>query len=258
MTWPEYLEDFHARTAGQTEDVLGRCRAGDLTPYSWLIRPIIGRASRVLDLACGSAAAAGLLATEPAETSKLIVGVDRSAAELAVGKERHQVPLVRADATHLPFADGAFDAVVCSMGLMVVQPLPTVLEEVARVIRENGLLVATVASPLPLRRADLMLLGQLTARLRTTPRFPGGGELGGIGSALAEAGFDVLEDGRERFAFTVRTEADAALLLGSLYLPDTTEDRRDNAAQWLAEQAQSKNGVEVAIPIRRIVAMRNR
>ncbi|MBM7785346.1 class I SAM-dependent methyltransferase [Tenggerimyces flavus] len=256
MTWAEYLESFHARTAGQTEDVLSRCHAGDLTPYSWLIRPVIGRARRVLDLACGSAAAAGLLASESAKTGTFVIGVDNSAAELAVGSERHPVPLLQADVQRLPFADQAFDAVVCSMGLMVVQPLPEILAEVARVTRENGLLVATVASPLPLRRADLMLLGRLTAKLRTTPRFPAGGELGGIGTALTEAGFDVLEDGRERFAFTVRTAEDADLLLGSLYLPDTTEDRRDAAARWLAEQGQSRNGVDVAIPIRRITAMR--
>jgi SAM-dependent methyltransferase len=256
-----YLDAFHARRAGRTEEVLRRCVAGDLTPYTWVLRSVAGRGRRVLDLACGSGALTRELAGERTpdggRVHPLVVGIDRSMAELRVARRRGEVPVLRADATALPFGDHIFDAVVCSMGLMVVQPLDRALAECARVLRPGGMLAATVASPAPLRLSDLLVLAPLTARLRTPPRFPGGAELTGLGAALARTGLDLIEDARERFAFRVRREEDAELLVSALYLPDVAEERRRSAARWLAERAQERAaGVEVAIPVRRILAMR--
>jgi SAM-dependent methyltransferase len=260
--WPGYLDDFHARHAGRTEDLLARCTSGDLTPYGWVLRPVAGRGRRVLDVACGSGAVAGELHLEeaPAQPSgkPLVVGIDRSLAELRAARDRHHAQVLCADATRLPFEAGSFDAVVCSMGLMVIQPLEEALAEAARVLRSGGMLSATVASAVPLRPSDVLVLGPLTARLRTPPRFPGGAELTGLGGLLEDAGFDVLEDGRERFAFRVRSAEDAALLVDALYLPDATDERREAAAGWLTERAASRaEGIEVAIPIRRVLAMRH-
>jgi hypothetical protein len=68
----------------------------------------------------------------------------------------------------------------------------------------------------------------------------------------------VLEDARERFGFVVRTEADARLLTRALYLPGTADRRRDIAAAWLSERAAAQDdGVEIAVPVRRVVAMRS-
>lgn len=259
--WRAYLERFHASRPGRVEQALSRCVADGFTPYAWVNRPVAGRARRVLDLACGSGgAAARLHADETAggRIRSIVVGLDRSEAELELARDNHELPVVRAEAKDLPFRSGCFDAVVCSMGLMVVQPLSAVLGECARVLRPGGLLSATVASPRPLRPADLLTLGPLTARLRSTPRFPGGGELVGLRQALAEAGFQVLEDARERFEFQIRGTADARLLLESIYLPDVPPDRIEQAIGWLTERAQtSRDGIVVATPIRRVLAMRH-
>jgi SAM-dependent methyltransferase len=259
--WRAYLDRFHAARPGRVEQALSRCVADGFTPYAWVNRPVAGKARRVLDLACGSGGAAARLHADEVEAGRvrsIVVGLDRSAAELEVARERHELPVVRAEAADLPFRGACFDAVVCSMGLMVVQPLEAVLGECARVLRSGGLLSATVASSRPLRPADLLTLGPLTARLRSTPRFPGGGEIAGLRTALSHAGFQVLEDARERFEFKVRGTADARLLLESIYLPDVPQDRIEQAIGWLTERAQAtRDGIVVATPIRRILAMRH-
>ncbi|MPZ61962.1 MAG: methyltransferase domain-containing protein [Propionibacteriales bacterium] len=257
--WRTYLAGFHARNPGITEAVLRRARSGGLTPYTWLARAVSG--DRVLDLACGNSAMAATLAEDRSRTTQpWVVGVDTSEAELRAGRERGRGgPLVRADVGALPFAGGSFDAVVSSLGLVVAEELDGVLAEVARVLRHGGVLAATVPSAVPLRAQDMRLLPPLTARLRTTPQFPAGGEMTGLGTSLEAAGFRVLEDARERFAFVVRTLEDADLLMRSLYLPDTPDRRRDSAASWLAARAAGAGGegVEVATPIRRVVAMKS-
>jgi SAM-dependent methyltransferase len=271
--WATYLAGFHARNPGISEDVLGRARSGDLTPYLWLARAVSG--SRVLDLASGSGPMADTLAEQSRQsnesrhsspsgqqsdhrTAPWVVGLDLSAAELAETRKRgRHNPLVRADAAILPFADASFDAVVSSAGLMVVGRISHVLDEIARVLRPGGVLAATVASAVPLRPQDMRFLAPLTARLRTTPQFPGGGEMTGLTSSMEQAGFRVLEDARERFGYPVRTEADARLLTRALYLPGTSDKRRDLAAAWLAERAAAQDdGLEIAVPVRRVVAMR--
>jgi SAM-dependent methyltransferase len=263
--WATYLAGFHARNPGISEDVLSRATSGDLTPYSWLARAVSG--ARVLDLASGSGVMSDVLAaqarrrdSEEGVPRRWVVGLDLSAAELAETRSRGRTnPLVRADAAALPFADASFDAVVSSAGLMVVGRVGQVLAEVARVLRPRGVLAATVASAVPLRPQDMRLLAPLTARLRTTPQFPGGGEMTGLGSLLEKSGFQVLEDARERFTFHVLDDDDARLLTRALYLPGTSDRRRDIAAGWLAERAESTDGgVAVAVPVRRVVAMRNR
>ena len=269
--WATYLAGFHARNPGISEDVLGRARSGDLTPYLWLARAVSG--ARVLDLASGSGPMAETLAEQSRQPTTRqadrgldsegrpapwVVGLDLSAAELAEARKRgRHNPLVRADAVALPFADASFDAVVSSAGLMVVGRISQVLDEIARVLRPGGVLAATVASAVPLRPQDMRFLAPLTARLRTTPQFPGGGEMTGLTSSLEQAGFRVLEDARERFGYPVHTEADARLLTRALYLPGTSDKRRDLAAAWLADRAAAQDdGVEIAVPVRRVVAMR--
>jgi SAM-dependent methyltransferase len=248
IDWPSYLREFHEASPGVTERLLSRAVAGDHTPYRWLVRAVSGESKRILDLACGNGPVAREL------HGRWVVGVDISAAELAGAPG----PKVQADAVHLPFANEAFDVVTCSMGLMVLQPLPAVLAEAARVLRRGGVLAATVPAVRPLRRTDLGILTSLTTRLRSTPQFPAGGELTGLRDQLHAAGFDVLESQRERYAYQVRTLADAQNLVRSLYLPGTSESRREAAAAWLGEKAEARGEVEVALPVRRIVAMRTK
>jgi ubiquinone/menaquinone biosynthesis C-methylase UbiE len=244
IDWPAYLREFHAAAPGSTEALLSRSVAGDHTAYTWLCRAVSGEARRILDLACGNGPVAREL------PGRWVVGVDTSAAELAGAPG----PKVQADALHLPFANSAFDVVTCSMGLMVLQPLPDALAEIARVLRRGGVLAATVPAVLPLRRTDLRTVSSLTTRLGSTPQFPA--QLGGLRDQLRAAGFDVLESQCERYAYRVRSGEDAERLIAALYLPGSVNGRRGAAAAWLGERARARGEFEVAIPVRRIVAMR--
>jgi demethylmenaquinone methyltransferase/2-methoxy-6-polyprenyl-1,4-benzoquinol methylase len=68
------------------------------------------------------------------------VAADFSVGMLAAGAGR-PVPKVGGDATRLPFADGAFDAVTISFGLRNVVDHAAGLREMARVTRPGGRLV---------------------------------------------------------------------------------------------------------------------
>jgi len=90
----------------------------------------------VLDLAAGTAVST----VELARSGAWCVAGDFSLAMLGAGAHR-EVPKVAADALHLPFVDGAFDAVTISFGLRNVADPDVALAEMARVTRPGGRLV---------------------------------------------------------------------------------------------------------------------
>ena len=98
------------------------------------------RGQRVLDLAAGT----GVSTAELERSGAWAVGCDFSLGMLRAGRTnraRRHLPLVAGDATRLPFADGAFDAVTISFGLRNVVDVPAALREMARVTRPGGRLV---------------------------------------------------------------------------------------------------------------------
>ncbi|MCK9792698.1 demethylmenaquinone methyltransferase [Isoptericola sp. 4D.3] len=93
---------------------------------------------RVLDLAAGTGTSSEPFAADGA----LVVPSDFSLGMLAVGKERRpDLSFVAGDATRLPFADGAFDAVTISFGLRNVVDTEAALREMLRVVRPGGRVV---------------------------------------------------------------------------------------------------------------------
>jgi SAM-dependent methyltransferase len=99
---------------------------------------------RVLDLGCGTGHSFHLLA--PRET----VGVDLDPGSLA-GQDRETVV---ADMRDLPFKDGSFDSVVAAHSLEHVPNPEAVLEEVARVLRADGMALITTPNRLTFGRPD--------------------------------------------------------------------------------------------------------
>jgi demethylmenaquinone methyltransferase/2-methoxy-6-polyprenyl-1,4-benzoquinol methylase len=91
---------------------------------------------RVLDLAAGTAVST----VELRRSGAWCVAADFSLGMLRAGAHR-PVPKVAADALHLPFRDGAFDAVTISFGLRNFSDTGTALSELARVTRPGGRLV---------------------------------------------------------------------------------------------------------------------
>lgn len=252
VNWRGYLAEFHAERAGVVEDVLSRSRGGDHSPYRWLARAVSADANLVLDLACGS----GAMSRELARPGRTVIGLDRSADELALAVGRGPGPWVRGDALSLPFADGSMDAVTSSIGLAVVTPLSSVVAECARVLRPGGVLAAIAPALRPLEPRDLRVLTRINTRLRTKPQYPGPLELVGFTKIAESHGLRRVEDGRERYSFVVRDRTDAELMMRALYLPQTRWSRVESAIELLEDRAARKGPFEVAIPMRRVVAIK--
>jgi len=104
---------------------------------------------RVADVGTGTGALLPVLAATGAE----VVAVDHSAAMLARARRRcrdagfGRIAFYQADVLALPFADGVFDAVYCSMVLHHVPSPRTALTELARIARPGGAVVLIDFAP---------------------------------------------------------------------------------------------------------------
>ena len=121
----------------------------------------------VLDAPCGT----GILTRLFASLGLRVTSLDISAAMLEASVERSPGRAhVRADVERLPFAAGAFDAVVCNRFLMHVPEdvRPALLRELARVSR--GPVVVTLCHPYTLKSFTRALRRTLGMRARRPPR----------------------------------------------------------------------------------------
>ena|SRR5438105_1463649 len=111
-----------------------------LTPFAQrataLIRDWLGPGpGRCLELACGG----GLHLPTVVEAGWLAAGLDISADQLAVARERRQIGrLVQADAAAAPFAAGSFDAVYAAFIHTDVDDWSATVAEARRVVRPGG------------------------------------------------------------------------------------------------------------------------
>lgn len=110
---------------------------------AFLVSQIPAEATRVLDVASGTAAVSIALAR--AARGRTIVGVDQSAEMLAAGRARveraglaSQVELREGRAEALPFADAEFDALTFTYLLRYVDDPAATLRELTRVVRPGG------------------------------------------------------------------------------------------------------------------------
>lgn len=243
--WGSYLASFHEERAGVTEDVLAHSHHDGLDAYQWVAQALPAEA-KVLDVACGSGPLHAHFPTW--------VGLDTSVSELSRARAGGRGPLVLGDATRSPFACGSFDAVVCAMALMLVQPLEVAVAELARVLRPGGLLAVLLPSNRPLSPGDRARYARLLLALRRRLQYPNDEALEDAGSVFTGAGFEIVADERRRFVCRVTTPERAALFVSSLYLPGQAPERVDAAeavaASWV--------GKSIGMPLRRIVARARR
>ncbi|MGH3311399.1 MAG: class I SAM-dependent methyltransferase [Streptomyces sp.] len=249
--WQAYLTDFHERRPGITEAVLGRATREGRTGYDWLLEAVSTTGDRpVLDLACGSAP------LEPALRELGYLGVDASAAELARARAHGASGLLRADAARLPLRSASCGAVVCSMGLQILTPLPDVLREAARVLVPTGKLIALLPDHGPLRGADALWLAGLMAALGRPLTYPNDSLLRRrrLPQLLHAAGLELTEDQCRRFGYRPRSAVEAEVFLDSLYIPGLTSRRHRAAKRWL--HAAVRAHAALPVPLRRITAVR--
>ena len=103
---------------------------------------------RVLDLATGTGWTSRLVAERGAK----VVGADIAAELVSAARERAQAEGLAieyrvADAESLPFADGEFDAVVSTCGVMFASRPEAAAAEIARVTRKGGRVALTTWLP---------------------------------------------------------------------------------------------------------------
>ncbi len=247
-TWRTYVEQFHDERAGITEEVLGEVSVGDRSPYEWVVEPFRSTDQLVLDVACGSAPLFDLFPLNG------WVGLDRSSGELHRAVGRGARPLLRADASTIPLSDGSVGGVVCSMALMIVEPLEQVLQEMSRVLRPGGFLVALVPTGGPLTIGDRVRYGRLLLALRRRRLdYVNDSQLEDVPLLFSRSGLRIVSDQRLRFDWSVRSQAAATAFVRSLYLPSGRPHRVAKAERV----ARRWVGREIGLPLRRIVALRD-
>lgn len=245
VDWSRFLAEYHAARPGITEDLLAPARDRDgRDPYTWLAEGL-ATTGPVLDLACGSAPLHAAIGSH-------WIGLDRSSGELGRAGARGALPLVLGDAGRLPFTDGQFAAVVCSMALMLLEPTDVVLEEVRRVLRSDGALHILLPTLRPLTARDRARFARLYLTFRQAAQLPPTEFRQRPRAALERHGLRIRSDVRRRFAYPLTSTEDADRLVDGLYLPGVPDVRlaagRALAARWI--------GSTIGLPLRRMVAVR--
>ncbi len=137
-----YWDEVYTGSGGASSLYRHRRRSA----LAWVDDLALPEESRLLEVGCG----AGLLAIELARRGFSVAAVDR-VSEMVERTRRHareagvqdRVSVGRADATRLPFEDGAF-ALVVALGLLPwVTKLDDTLEELARVVAPGGFLLVS-------------------------------------------------------------------------------------------------------------------
>jgi len=132
----------------------------------WFDRQIDWRGKAVLDLGC----AGGFMAEAMDARGARVTGID-PAAEAVAAARAHAEAQGRAIAydvgvgEDLPYADAAFDAVVCVDVLEHVRDLGQVLAEVSRVLRPGGLFLFDTINRNPLARLATITIAEDVLRL---------------------------------------------------------------------------------------------
>ena len=140
---PEAVRAFeHAgwqRAAARYTDTFAHATAPFVTPLLEAAGVSVGK--RVLDVACGP----GHVAAAAAARGAAAQGLDFSAAMVGIARKTYPaITVTEGDAENLPYADGAFDAVVSNFGIHHVPRPDAALAACRRVLAPGGRLAFTV------------------------------------------------------------------------------------------------------------------
>ena len=132
-------KNFWDRNAGRYDRFMRKDRAAYDEMYE-LIRPIV-RHKTVLELATGT----GLIAKHIVNAAAHIEATDASAEMIAEAKRDNQSAKLHfsvQDMFRLPYANQSFDVVIVSNALHIVPQPEKALQEIKRVLKDDGTLIA--------------------------------------------------------------------------------------------------------------------
>ena len=132
-------KDFWDKNAGRYDRFMRKDGAAYDEMYE-LIRPIV-RHKTVLELATGT----GLIAKHIVNAAAHIEATDASPEMIAEARRDNQsakLHLSVQDMFRLPYADKSFDAVIVSNALHIVPQPEKALQEIKRVLKDDGVLIA--------------------------------------------------------------------------------------------------------------------
>lgn len=175
--WDSDADDYHAEHGAFLGDAdFVWCPEALREQDAHLLGDVRGR--RVLEVGCGAAMCSRWLAGQGAD----VVALDLSGgmlrhARAAAARTGRTVPLVQADAAHLPFPDGSadrgFDIAFTAFGAVpFVADSARVMHEVARVLRPGGRWVFATTHPIRWCFPDDPGPGGLTATMSYWDRTP--------------------------------------------------------------------------------------
>lgn len=155
---------------------------------------------RVLDVACGTGIVARL-AAQGVAPSGTVAGVDLNEEMLAVARARAaeaglRIDWKQGDVAALPFADAAFDVVLCQQGLQFFPDKSGALREMRRVIAPGGMLALSVFGPANRFNAALAegLIKYVDAKVATRSLAPFAfGDPAVLRATVSDAGFSGIE-----------------------------------------------------------------
>ena len=132
-------KNFWDRNAGRYDHFMQKDRAAYDEMYA-LIRPVV-KAKKVLELATGT----GLIAKHIVKATAHIEATDASPEMITEAKRRYYSAKLHfsvQDMFRLPYADKSFDVVIVSNALHIVPQPEKALQEIKRVLKDDGVLIA--------------------------------------------------------------------------------------------------------------------
>jgi 2-polyprenyl-6-hydroxyphenyl methylase / 3-demethylubiquinone-9 3-methyltransferase len=138
----DVYHDLGERWYTANDDPIALLRAESKLLGPWVMDEMIQKYGdkklKVLDVGCG----AGFLTNRLAQNGHDVTGIDLSANSLVVAQKHdstQSVKYLEADAYALPFPDNSFDSVSCMDFLEHVEDVDSVVAEISRVLKPQGL-----------------------------------------------------------------------------------------------------------------------
>lgn len=224
----------------------------------------------ILDVACGTGILTRVIA-ERIGSGGSVSGVDANPGMLAVANRMAPgIEWREGDAEALPYEDDSFDAVLCQFGLMLFSAPKTALQEMKRVLRPGGHLVAAVfgsLDDLPAYAAIADVYERLVDKsVGDALRMPFSmGDIDALESAFASAGISSTkiktEEGTARFSSVrdmVLSDVKGWFPFAGIHLDDDTIEVVTREAEIVLKEFQTSGGaVEFQVPVHIVTAMKS-